>query len=341
MNFNQLVRSKKYKNFMSKVYGIGAFLVILGALFKINHYDYANEMLIIGMGTEALIFLFSAFEPPHVEPDWSLVYPQLAGMYGDNPVERELSSKKTATQQLDQMFKEANIEKDTLERLGQGLKKLSENAVQMGQISNAVVATNEYVDTMRSATKSAGELSGSYKKASEVLSKDATASVDYINNMKSASDSAAKLSSAYSQAAGVLQNEVKSTEEFANTVKTASSSAKQLAEAYSKSATMIKSSVEALDFGSLENESYNKQLQQIAKNMAALNSVYELQLQGTSKSAEAADKLYKTMNEYLEKVNQTAANTGQLNQHIAELNSKISAMNKVYGNMLTAMNVKA
>ncbi len=75
--------------------------------------------------------------------------------------------------------------------------------------------------------------------------------------------------------------------------------------------------------------------------MAALNSVYELQLQGTSKSAEAADKLYKTMNEYLEKVNQTAANTGQLNQHIAELNSKISAMNKVYGNMLTAMNVKA
>ena len=58
MNFNQLVRSKKYKNFMSKLYGIGAAVVIIGALFKINHYNYANEMLIIGLGTEALIFLF-------------------------------------------------------------------------------------------------------------------------------------------------------------------------------------------------------------------------------------------------------------------------------------------
>ncbi len=340
MNFNQFVRSKKYKNFMSKVYGIGAAVVIIGALFKINHYNYANEMLIIGLGTEALIFLFSAFEPPHVEPDWSLVYPQLAGMYGDNLVEHELSSKKTATQQLDQMFKEANIEKETLERLGQGLKKLSENTVQMGQISNAVVATNEYVDSMRSATKTATELSGSYKKASEVLSKDATASVDYITNIKSASENAAKLSTAYHQAAGILQNEVRSTEEFANTVKTASTSARQLADAYNKSAAMIKTSVEALDFGSVESETYNKQLHQITKNMSAINSMYELQLQGTGKAAETADKLYKTMTEYLEKMNQTAANTGQLNQQLAELNTKISAMNKVYGNMLTAMNVK-
>ncbi|MBW7848424.1 MAG: gliding motility protein GldL [Bacteroidales bacterium] len=325
---------------MSKVYGIGAAVVIIGALFKINHYNYANEMLIIGLGTEALIFLFSAFEPPHVEPDWSLVYPQLAGMYGDNPIEQELSSKKTATQQLDQMFKEANIEKETLERLGQGLKKLSENAVQMGQLSNAVVATNEYVDSMRSATKSASELSGSYKKASEVLSKDATASVDYLTNMKSASDNAAKLSAAYDQAAGILQNEARSTEEFANTVKMASTSAKQLADAYNKSASMIKTSVEALDFGSVESEAYNKQLQQITKNMSAINSMYELQLQGTGKAAETADKLYKTMTEYLEKMNQTAVNTGQLNQQLSELNTKISAMNKVYGNMLTAMNVK-
>lgn len=193
---------------------------------------------------------------------------------------------------------------------------------------------------MRSATKSASELSGSYKKASEMLSKDTTASVDYLTNMKSASDNAAKLSAAYNQAAGILQNEARSTEEFANTVKTASTSAKQLADAYNKSASMIKTSVEALDFGSVESDSYNKQLQQITKNMSAINSMYEIQLQGTGKAAETADKLYKTMTEYLDKMNQTAANTGNLNQQLSELNTKISAMNKVYGNMLTAMNVK-
>lgn len=326
---------------MAKLYGIGAAVVILGALFKINHYQYANEMLILGLGTEALIFLFSAFEPPHIEPDWSLVYPQLAGMYTDGPVERELGSKSSATKKLDEMFNEANIDKETLEKLGVGLKKLSENAVQMGQISNAVVATNEYVDSIKSATKSASDLSGSYKKASEVLGKDATASVEYIENMKSASSSAAKLSSAYTQAADIIQTEVKSTEEFTTTVKTAAQSAKTLAETYTRSANTIKQSVDALDFGAVDGEAYNKQLQQIAKNMAALNGVYELQLQGSGKAAETAEKMYKTMSEYLEKVNQTAVQTSQLNQQITELNTRISALNKVYGNMLSAMNVKA
>jgi len=65
-----LVRSKKFKNFMAKLYGWGASVVIIGALFKIQHYTGAGAMLMVGLGTEALIFFFSAFEPPHVEPDW-------------------------------------------------------------------------------------------------------------------------------------------------------------------------------------------------------------------------------------------------------------------------------
>ena len=81
------VKTKHYKNFMSKLYGWGAAVVIIGALFKINHYQYADVMLIIGLSTESVIFFFSAFEPPHVEPDWSLVYPQLAGIYHADEVD--------------------------------------------------------------------------------------------------------------------------------------------------------------------------------------------------------------------------------------------------------------
>ncbi|MDO8898117.1 MAG: gliding motility protein GldL, partial [Bacteroidales bacterium] len=180
-----------------------------------------------------------------------------------------------------------------------------------------------------------------YKKASEVLSKDATASVDYIQNMKSASDSAARLSNAYVQAADIIKTEVQSTEELSNTVKVAAQSAKQLAETYNRSANLIKQSVDSLDFGAVDGEAYNKQLQQIAKNMAALNSVYEIQLSGSGKAAETAERMYKTMADYLDKVNQTANNTSQLNQQITELNNRIGALNKVYGNMLSAMNVKA
>ena len=75
---DQLVRTKGYKNFMAKLYGWGASVVILGALFKILHLPGANIMLILGMGIESLIFFLSAFEPLHVEYNWALVYPELA-----------------------------------------------------------------------------------------------------------------------------------------------------------------------------------------------------------------------------------------------------------------------
>ena len=96
-----------YKNLMAKVYGIGAAIVIVGALFKIIHLKFANELLIVGLLTEAGIFFLSAFEKPHVDYDWSLVYPELAQA-------EEVKTKKaaapkmegTVTQQLDQMMAE-------------------------------------------------------------------------------------------------------------------------------------------------------------------------------------------------------------------------------------------
>ena len=81
---------------MAKLYGWGAALVILGALFKINHWPMATLMLIIGMGTEVIIFFFSAFEPMHEEVDWTLVYPELAGISEDEDYTPE--SKKRVSQ---------------------------------------------------------------------------------------------------------------------------------------------------------------------------------------------------------------------------------------------------
>ena len=80
MSGNSLFASKKWKNFMAKLYGFGAAVVIVGALFKIQHWPGAGLMLIVGLGTEAVIFIFSAFEPLHEEYDWTLVYPELGGI---------------------------------------------------------------------------------------------------------------------------------------------------------------------------------------------------------------------------------------------------------------------
>ncbi|HLO90341.1 MAG TPA: gliding motility protein GldL [Lentimicrobium sp.] len=151
---------------MAKLYGWGAAVVILGALFKINHYTGANEMLIVGLGTEALIFFFSAFEPPHVEPDWSLVYPELAGMYhgGGNGKGK---SGKTPTQELDNMLEKAKIGPELIQSLGNGLRSLSDNAKQMSDLSNAAVATNDYTKNLSSASKSVNDLSANVAKAAE------------------------------------------------------------------------------------------------------------------------------------------------------------------------------
>ena len=80
MSISELVETEGYKKFMAKVYGWGAAIVLLGALFKIQHYPGASIMLVVGLSTEAIIFFFSAFEPLHQELDWTLVYPELAGL---------------------------------------------------------------------------------------------------------------------------------------------------------------------------------------------------------------------------------------------------------------------
>lgn len=138
---------------MAKVYGLGASVVLIGALFKINHYPGADIMLIIGLGTEAIIFFFSAFEPPFVEPDWSLVYPELAGMYGN--VKGSELKRKSATERLDEMFEKAKLDQDTVDKLGTGIEKLSENANQLSDLTGAASATNDFTANVQTASDSA------------------------------------------------------------------------------------------------------------------------------------------------------------------------------------------
>lgn len=158
--------SKKWKKFMGMAYGIGAAIVIVGALFKIMHWKGADAMLIIGMGTEAIIFLISAFEPVHEELDWTLVYPELAGLESDN---KKSASSGNVSQQLDKMLAEAKIGPELIEGLGTGLRSLSENVNNMADLSGATVATREYVENIQKASSSLMGMSGTYSRAIDAL----------------------------------------------------------------------------------------------------------------------------------------------------------------------------
>jgi gliding motility-associated protein GldL len=157
--------SKLGKNIMSKAYGLGAAVVIVGALFKIMHWPGANEMLILGMGTEAIIFMISAFEPIHEEWDWSLVHPELAGMEGDSKPKKTVSSGDAVSQQLDKMLSEAKIGPELIEGLGSGLRSLSSNVSSMSDLSGATVATKEYADNITKANEQLTGMNSSYSRA--------------------------------------------------------------------------------------------------------------------------------------------------------------------------------
>eukprot|EP00389_Voromonas_pontica_P004688 GDKH01006975.1.p1 GENE.GDKH01006975.1~~GDKH01006975.1.p1 ORF type:complete len:226 (+),score=30.45 GDKH01006975.1:24-680(+) len=161
--------SKTGKNVMAKMYGIGAAVVIVGALFKIQHWPGADLMLIAGLGTEALIFLVSAFEPPHQEPDWTLVYPELAGMEPSEASRKETKDQGSISQQLDKMLEEAKVSPDLIGSLGTGLKSLSDNVSSMANLTNASVATSEYTDNVQKASKSLEEVNSSYHRAADAM----------------------------------------------------------------------------------------------------------------------------------------------------------------------------
>ena len=331
MGLLSFTKSRRYRNFMAKVYGLGASVVLIGALFKINHYPYADILLIVGLGTEALIFFFSAWEPPHVEPDWSLVYPELAGMY-HGLKGGELKERKSPTQVLDEMLEKAQLDQKTVDRLGEGMTRLSENAAQLTDLTGAAAATSEFTTNVKNASEST-------KTFGDVVAKDAQATGDYAESLQGVTDGANSLASAYVHAADTLKGDISSTEEFSESVKSATSSAQSLAESYHKSADVLSKSVAALDFTAVEGDAYNEQLRKIAENLSALNAIYEIQLQGTSNAVESTDKLQGTMSAFLDKLEESASSTAEFSDQMSTLTNRMGALNKVYGNMLTAMNV--
>src|SRR5882757_10873740 len=107
MGISDLTQGKNFKKFMARLYGWGASVVIVGALFKIQHWPMSGFFLVLGLGTEAVIFFFSAFEPPHEEVDWSLVYPELAGMHEPGQAKDKKKKFDPVAQQLDKLMSDA------------------------------------------------------------------------------------------------------------------------------------------------------------------------------------------------------------------------------------------
>jgi gliding motility-associated protein GldL len=248
--------SKKWKNFMAKLYGIGAAVVIIGALFKIQHWPFASFFLIIGLSTEAVIFFFSAFEPPHEDPDWSLVYPELATGERAEGDDFKKEDNRSITEQLDDMLESAKIEPELIASLGDGMRSLSDQAKQMGQITGAASATNEYATSLKDASEKVSSLSDSYAKASESL-------VGLTNNVdagRNAGESLQKMSANLTALNEMYEMQLRGSREKLE-------AANQMFEGMGEMLTNLKNSVD-------DTKRYKENISELSDNLAKLNTVY-------------------------------------------------------------------
>lgn len=257
--------SKAWKSFMAKLYGIGASIVIVGALFKILHWPGANIMLIIGLLTEAVIFFFSAFEPIHEDPNWELVYPELAMGNADDLDHDALPAAggrgrngggSGITEHLDKMLEEAKIDGELIGRLGDGMKRLGDNAQQLTSVTTAAAATDSYVNSLQSASEKVSSLSDAYERASVSISGLTSTTQEgesFGEQMQKVSKNLAALNNVYElQLKGSTQH-LEATEKFQE---------------------QVTSMMENLSASVEDTRLYKENMSLLSKNLTDLNTVY-------------------------------------------------------------------
>lgn len=176
-----MAQSKSTKKLFNMAYGIGAAIVILGALFKIMHFKIGpltgGVMLTFGMAVEAVVFFISAFEPVEDELDWSKVYPEL----GDPDAESN-SSQGLLSQKLDAMLQEAQIDANLMQSLGQSMKSFEGAAQGLTAASESISATNSYNEQVAKAAEQMASLTGLYQVQMESASKQSEINSAMIEN---------------------------------------------------------------------------------------------------------------------------------------------------------------
>lgn len=185
-------RARAFDRFINMSYGLGASIVILGALFKIQHYSIGpltgGVMLTIGLLVEAFIFAISAFEPLQPKYDWAAVYPELTGAEGssvrkmmdgvDTPDEIDASLSK----KLDAMLKEAKIDSQLMDSLGTSIKNFEGAAKTIAPTTEALASQKKYSQEMSSAALNMENLNNLYKIQLDSYDKQSTANEAMAQN---------------------------------------------------------------------------------------------------------------------------------------------------------------
>ena len=346
--------SPKGKKIMNYAYGIGASVVIIGALFKILHWPFASEMLIVGMGTEAILFFLGSFEPPHEEAtrwDWSTIYPNLVpekSIFHDNKTEtvnKVNTIPPASTTNNAPSGSMSKLSSDDADKWNENIKNVSETVASLSKIANSAKVSEEYISKLSDAGSAIDHFSKAQEASAEVL---ASSTEKFNNTMNSA---AIKFDSALENSTGIVKETISNTASkigstltkvCEDSINEMSSANNLLSESYKEVANTLTQNLNTLksSTGSVE-----KSLQDASKNLTAINAVYELQLTSVNnelKIKEAQITTQVDVNSKLSEIHESIAKAANANKDYQQeseiLKNNIADLNNIYGNMLSSFN---
>lgn len=264
-----VLSSPKGKKIVGYAYGFGAAIVIIGALFKILHLPGAAVVLTLGMGTEAILFALSAFEDPHKEYHWDLVFPQLEGGEG-GPIMGAAAPAPAASKagnSIDDIAQAGKLSESDVQKLNEGIRKLSETASQISDVTAAVSASANYAKNMNAASDaiasfaatqatlktSSDSLFASYKTVAESMANVATDAEGYMKEMQGITKNLSAINASY-------EMQVKSI-----------SSQAEIVEGVNANLNKIGSAMQA---ASAQTEQFKEQATKLTQQVSSLNNVY-------------------------------------------------------------------
>jgi gliding motility-associated protein GldL len=318
MGITEIVQSSGWKSFTAKLYGIGASIVITGALFKIMHWPGAGFALSAGLIIEAIIFFFSAFEPLHEELDWTLVYPELAGMSDPDEIdeykEQALAGRNVGLQKFDELIQESQISEADVKKLGKSISAISSSSETIAEITTASLATKEY-----------------------------------FNKMGTAASNMDQVATAYGTNTGTLNRQVETlAESYKKTSQLIDEKGKEIAERFAASSANLTAAYEAMS-GEVKQEhtqisesqkKFQLQLESLAKNLDELNKSYSSQVAGSKEHLKGTSDVYKGLNEMVNSLKTSVDETQKYKDEITKLSESLSELNNIYGSMLSAMSIR-
>ncbi len=372
--FMQWYESYNGKKVVNMVYCLGASVVIVGALFKIMHFPGAGPLLMLGMCTEALLFAIGCLDKPHVDFKWSNVFPQLIGEGADPEELAELASKPRPTllgmgsENGTAEAKKANVPALTdkeFEALKGSITDLAHTASQLSELGKIAETTNKLSEKMTAAGAAAEKFIGSQEGISTASASFAknleTTGASFVKNIESSSaalsdkvnTAAATLNEKVNTAAATLNEKVNTA--AATLVKGVDDSAATLnksmtavAEAINKNNTEMTNAyasvVSEMQVVANNTKNYEQQVGTINQKLTALNSVYELQINAMQAQVNAFNTQTAQINnlsQSVEKVQtattQAAKSSEEYQAAAQQLSKQVADLNKIYGNMLTAL----